>query len=117
MKTKLLLSVLFASTMAAAGAASQAAAADQPLSFLGSAAPNNASVDQVVEITDATRHVNVTSGSTVRFVAGDRSFTWSFQTGTAPVIPFDLARVAPAGLLTHPVTTYVSENRLYYSNS
>jgi hypothetical protein len=117
MKTQLLLSVLFASTVAAAGAASQAVAADQPLSYLGAAAPDNASADQVIVITDATRHVNVTGGSTVRFVAGDRSFTWTFQNGTAHVIPFDLARVAPAGLLNHPVTTYVSDNPLYYVHS
>jgi hypothetical protein len=117
MKTKLLVSVLFASTVAAACAASQAAAAEQPISFLGNAAPSNAPADQVIVISDATRHVNVISGSTVRFVAGDRSFTWTFQTGTAPVVPFDLARVAPAGLLTHPVTTYVSDNPLYYTHS
>jgi hypothetical protein len=113
MKTKLLISVLIASTMAAAGAASQAAAASQPASFLGTAAPASAAVDKVVVITEATRYVNVTGGSTVRFVAGDRSFTWTFDNGNAHVVPFDLARVAPAGLLAHPVMTYVSDNPLY----
>ncbi|MFL6673831.1 MAG: CzcE family metal-binding protein [Massilia sp.] len=112
MKTKLLLSVLIASTMAAASVASQAAT-PQPASFLGAAAPASAAVDKVVVITDATRHVNVTGGTTVRFVAGERSFTWTFENGNVHVMPFDLARVAPAGLLAHPVMTYVSDNPLY----
>jgi hypothetical protein len=113
MKTKLLLSVLIASTLAAAGAASQAAAVEQPLSFLGNAAPASAAVDRVIVLTDTTRHVNVDGGSTVRFVVGDRSFIWTFQNGAMHLMPFDLARVAPAGLLKRPVTTYVSDNLLY----
>jgi hypothetical protein len=110
MKTKLLLPVLVATTFAAAGLAG---AAPQPLNQLGSAALANAAVDQVVVITDATRHVNVTAGSTVRFVVGDQSFTWTFQTGTAHVTPFDLESIAPQGLLKHPVTTYVADGMPY----
>jgi hypothetical protein len=113
MKSKLLLSVLIASTLAAAGGASQAAAVEQPLSFLGSAAPASAAVDRVIVLTDATRHVNVDGGSTVRFVVGDRSFVWTFQNGNVHLIPFDLARIAPEGLLKRPVRTYVSDNLLY----
>jgi hypothetical protein len=112
MKTKLLLPVLLATTLAAAGTTALAASS-QPLSFLGNAAPAQAAVDQVVVITDATRYVNVTGGSTVRFVVGERSFTWSFQNGIAHVVPFDLERIAPKGLLNHPVTAYVSDNLLY----
>jgi hypothetical protein len=114
MKTKLLLSVLIASTLAVAGAAG--AAAPQPLSFLGNAAPESAAVDQVIVITAATRHVNIVGGSTVRFVVGDKSFTWTFQNGTANVIPFDLARIAPPSLLKQPVVTYVSANPLYLAS-
>jgi hypothetical protein len=110
MKTKLLLSVLMSATFAASGIA---AAAPQPISFLGAAAPQNAAVDQVIVITQATRHVNVIGGSTVRFVVGDQSFTWTFQNGNVHVAPFDLARVAPAGLLKQAVTTYVSDNPMY----
>lgn len=82
----------------------------------GSAAPQQARADQVIVVTAATRHVNVTGGSTVRFVVGDRAFTWNFQNGSAHVIPFDLARIAPPGLLDHRVTTYVSDNPLYQNN-
>jgi hypothetical protein len=75
MKTKLLLSVLLATTLSAAGSAAFAAGFEQPASFRGNAVPATAAVDQVIVITDATRYVNVTGGSTVRFVIGDQSFT------------------------------------------
>jgi hypothetical protein len=114
MNTKLLLPVLTAMTLAAAGTSALAAA--QASDFRGSAAPAQTPVDQVVVVTDATRHVNVTGGSTVRFVVGDRSFSWSFQNGSAHVTPFDLQLIAPKGLLNHPVTAYVSDNPLYQNN-
>jgi hypothetical protein len=114
MYTKLLLPVLTAMTLASAGTAALAAA--QPADFRGSAAPAQAAVDQVIVITDATRHVNVTGGATVRFVIGGRSFSWNFQNGSAHVLPFDLQLIAPQGLLTHRVTTYVSDNPLYQNN-
>ncbi|MGZ5198179.1 MAG: CzcE family metal-binding protein [Telluria sp.] len=110
MQTKLLLPLLVATTFATAGLA---VAAPQQVSLAGSAAPANASVDQVIVITAATRHVNVTAGSTVRFVVGDQSFTWNFQTGTAHVVPFDLQVIAPQGLLNHPVKAYVADGAPY----
>jgi hypothetical protein len=113
MKTKLLLPLLTAMTLAA-GASAMAAA--QPADFRGNAAPAQAPVDQVVVITEATRHVNVTGGSTVRFVVGGRSFSWCFQNGSAHVVPFDLQLIAPQGLLSHRVTAYVSDNPLYQNN-
>jgi hypothetical protein len=114
MKTKLLLPVLTAMTLAAASTAALAAA--QPSDFRGGAAPAQAKADQVIVITDATRHVNVTGGTTVRFVVGERSFSWSFQNGSAHVVPFDLQQIAPQGLLNHPVRAYVSDNPLYQNN-
>jgi len=111
MRTRLLLSLLIAG--ATAGAANVAAAAPQTDSFRGAAVSDQAAADQVIVLTDATRYVNVTGGSTVRFVVGDRSFTWSFQNGTAHVVPFDLEEIAPKGLLNHRITTYVSDNPLY----
>jgi hypothetical protein len=111
MKNKLLLPLFTAMTLAAASTAALAAA--QQSDFRGNAASAQAVADQVIVITDATRHVNVTGGSTVRFVVGDRSFNWSFQNGSAHVVPFDLQQIAPQGLLTHGVTTYVSDNPLY----
>lgn len=116
MKTRLLLPVLLAATLCAAGSAAFASGFEQPASFRGNAVPTGAAVDQVIVITDATRHVNVTGGSTVRFVIGDQSFTWCFQNGTAHVIPFDLAQIAPKGLVNHRITTYVSDNPLYWNS-
>jgi len=112
MATKLLLPVLIATTLAA-GASGLAAAAEQPRAFLGKAAPEQASADKVIVITDATRYVNVTGGQTVRFVVGDRSFTWCFQTGSAHLVPFDLQQIAPQGVLTRPIVAYVADNPLY----
>lgn len=112
MKTALIVPVLLASTLAAG----VAGAAPQPLEVIGSSAPQQSPVDRVIVVNDATRYVNVTGGSTVRFVVGDRSFTWNFQTGTQEVIPFDLQRIAPEGTLNHKVTTYVSTNPLYLNN-
>jgi hypothetical protein len=117
MKTTPLLSLMIAITLTAASAASVAvAAAETPISFLGSAAPESAAVSRVIVITDANRYVNVTGGETVRFVVGDKSFAWSFETGSANIIPFDLSRIAPAGLLNHKVTAYVAYNPIYWGN-
>ena len=113
MKTKVI-AVLTTLTLAAASTA--AFAGVQQADLRGTAAPAQAAADQVVVVTDATRHVNVTGGSTVRFVVGGQSFTWSFQNGTAHVVPFDLELIAPKGTLTHPVTTYVSDSPLYQNS-
>lgn len=115
MNSKLLLPVLIATTIAAT-VSTTAGAAPQPASFRGNTAPAQAAVDKVVVVTDSTRFVNVTGGSTVRFVVGERSFTWTFQNGSAHVVPFDLQQIAPQGLLTHAVTTYVADNPLYQNN-
>lgn len=113
MTNKLLLSLLIATTL---GAAASAGAAQQPASFRGNAAAPQAAVDRVIVLTDATRYVNVTGGQTVRFVVGERSFTWNFQNGSAHVVPFDLEDIAPQGVLGHPVTAYVADNPLYANN-
>lgn len=114
MKTSLLLSLMIASTLTAANIA--VAASETPISLIGSAAPEGIQVSRVIVINDATRYVNVTGGETVRFVVGNTSFAWNFETGTASVIPFDLARIAPTGLLKRQVTVYVADNPIYLSN-
>jgi hypothetical protein len=114
MKHKLILAAFITTTLAAAGIAS---ATPLSQSVRGSAAPTNASAEQVIVITDTTRHVNVAGGSTVRFVIGAQAFTWTFQNESAHVPTFDLEEIAPKGVLTHPVKTYVSDNQMYYQNS
>lgn len=114
MKTTLLLSLMIATTLTAASVA--VAAPETPLSFIGSAAPASAAVSRVIVVTDANRYVNVTGGETVRFVVGNQSFTWNFDIGTAHIMPFDLSRIAPAGLLNHKVTAYVAYDPFYGAN-
>jgi hypothetical protein len=99
--------------MATASTAASACTVEQALSFLGTDAPESNPADEIIVISDTTRYVNVTGGETVRFVAGEHSFTWSFQTGGTRVAPFDLERIAPKGFLNHRVVTYVAEDPLY----
>lgn len=74
---------------------------------------HDASVDRIIALDAGTRWVNVTGGEVVKFVAGGKSFSWSFDTyGTAPV--FDLGRIAPEGTLSgRPVKVYVAPDPLY----
>ena len=53
-----------------------------------------------------TRYVNVTQGEVIRFVTNDKEFAFSFD--GADIASFDLQRVAPAGVLDHPVMVYVA---------
>lgn len=116
MKTKLFLSLAVATVMGATSLAAVAGPGTQPVSFRGSAAAPATPTDRSIVVNDTTRHVNVVGGSTVQFVIGDRSFNWFFENGIATVAPFDLAQIAPQGMLTHPVTVYVSDNPLYRAN-
>jgi hypothetical protein len=113
MRTSRLQALLLAAAMSIANEAALACTVDQPLGFLGTAAPDQSAVDDVAVITPATRYVNVTGGTTVRFIVDGRSFTWSFQTGGARILPFDLARIAPRGLMGHRVVIYVADDPLY----
>jgi hypothetical protein len=113
MNTRLLLSLSLAATLAIASNAALACHTEQPISFLGTIVPEQSPADEVVVIADATRYVNVTGGTTVRFVAGERSFTWNFETGGARIVPFDLERIAPRGFLNHRVVAYVADDPLY----
>lgn len=99
-------SSLVASLLVVACASSFAA---QPqLKFLGEAASAQAAT-QTINITPATKYVNVTSGQTVRFVSGDKSFAWNFNVGTN-VYAFDLNRVAPDHTLNQQVKVYVAQD-------
>jgi len=65
---------------------------------------------RTIAISPDTKFVNVTGGETVRFQVGGRSFVWTFN-GTRS--SFDLARVAPAAMLDHKVTTYVAADPMH----
>lgn len=111
MNTRLLLPLPLAAALAIAS--NIAAACEQPLSFLGTPAPAQTPADEVIVIGATTRYVNVAGGTTVRFVADGRSFTWRFETGGTRILPFDLARIAPQGFLDHRVVAYVADDPLY----
>lgn len=120
MKTNRILSAILAIAAVSATGAYAASLPETPsvsvtaksVSLLGSAAPASAA-ERTITINADTRYVNVTGGSTVRFIVGGQSFTWNFQTGGSHTAPFDLARLAPAGALNHKVVVYVSDDPLY----
>ena len=81
------------------------------VNLLGDPAPATAATRTIVIAPD-TRYVNVTGGDTVKFIAGDKSFAWNFS-GPESIPAFELNRVAPSGVLDHPVIAYVAPNPLY----
>jgi hypothetical protein len=76
----------------------------------GDPAPATAGEHTIV-ITPDTHYVNVVGGDVVRFVDGDKSFAWAFNSFCG--YHFDLARVAPGGMLDHPVMAYVDPDPYY----
>lgn len=82
-----------------------------PVRLLGDPAPVEAATQTIV-IKPETKWVNVTGGDTVKFVVGDKSFAWLFNVATG-VRVFDLSRVAPPGVLNHPVDAYVAADPKY----
>ncbi|HKW36185.1 MAG TPA: CzcE family metal-binding protein [Burkholderiales bacterium] len=62
---------------------------------------------RTIDITGATKWVNVTHGEVVRFVSNGQEFTWYFD-GVSQSRPFDLAQIAPAGFTAQRVTVYVA---------
>ena len=84
---------------------------ERPLSFLGDPAPVNAATQTIV-IRPDTKWVNVTGGDIVQFIVGDKSFAWAFNVAVG-VNSFDLRRVAPPGVLDHPVEAYIAPDPKY----
>lgn len=109
MKTKILASIVVVMSVACSLSAPPA-----PTHLLGSPAPV-AAAQRTIVITPTTRHVNVEGGEVIRFVVGDKSFGWSFFVAST-VSSFELNRVAPPGVLDHPVTAYVTPDPRYSGN-
>jgi hypothetical protein len=82
-----------------------------PVSFLGDPVPVEAASSTIVVQSD-TKWVNVTGGDIVRFDVGGKSFAWSFNVATG-VTNFDLAKVAPPGILSRPLQAYVAPDPKY----
>lgn len=86
-------------------------AAPSRTDLFGDPAPLSAA-ERTIVIGPTTKWVNVTGGETIKFIAGQKSFAWSFD--TAPTISsFDLNRVAPPGALDHKVTAYIAPDPRY----
>lgn len=81
----------------------------------GAAVPDTAPAERVVEIRPGDRWANVTNGETVKFVVGDKSFT--YHVWTIPnVNAFDLDKIAPADVKAAGITVYVAGSA-WYRNS
>lgn len=94
------------------GVASVCLAAEPDTKLLGDPVPDNGTQQHTVVITPETTHVNVTGGDVVKFVVGDKSFTWDFDT-SGNQMAFDLERIAPAGAVDHKVMVYVARDPTY----
>ncbi|MDB5989858.1 MAG: hypothetical protein JWQ10_1261 [Herbaspirillum sp.] len=76
----------------------------------GSPAPAAAATKTIV-VTPETKFVNLVGGDVVRFVVGDKSFTWSFDGIYFPAA-IDISKVSN-GLLQRPLMAYVVANPMY----
>jgi hypothetical protein len=103
---KLKINTFSAVTLLLSAAALPAIAATNHTDLLGAAATPSAATKTIM-INANTKYVNVTGGDTVLFKAGDKTFAWQFD---GRVSKIDLSDIAPAGVLDHNVTAYVSNN-------
>src|SRR5689334_14136411 len=100
MKQKLVVLSVIAMTL---GFVSLSASALTP-SSMGAVVPLSGAV-RTIPIDAKTKYVNVTAHETVKFEANGKAFAIRF----ADVLPqFDLALLAPAGVIDHRVTVYVA---------
>jgi hypothetical protein len=109
MNLKTLVSVI-ALLLSAAGPLSAAGSDSYRVDLMGSPA-NPQAAGRSIAITPGTRHVNVVRNEIIQFNIGGKSFTWLFD-GPLQVTSIELNRVAPAGLLEHKVTAYISPDPL-----
>lgn len=74
-----------------------------------------ATAGRVIDVTPATRYLNVANGETVTIRMGDASFTWNVA--TAPnVDAVPLARIAPAGAPATGALVYVAAGAGYHNS-
>lgn len=112
MKATLTRNALVAALVFAAAAAAQAApAARNGAAAWGAQAPADAASRTIV-LGDHTRYINVADGETVRFVHGDQSFAWTFDTVGRDGVTA-LGKIAPMGFGDAGAKVYVAPNPLY----
>lgn len=96
------LSALIAIAALATAVSAQASA---PTSLLGNTVPDS-TANRVVQISPSTKDLNVKWGQSVEFQSQGKSFTYDFN-GPRADARVNLQRVAPAGVINHPVYAYV----------
>jgi Heavy-metal resistance protein CzcE len=79
-------------------------AIDLDMKLLGDPVPVKAAGRTIVIMPD-TRWANVEEGETVKFVVNGHEFAYYFN---GQVGDFDLEKIAPPGVLDHPVRVYMS---------
>lgn len=87
-----------------------ACAADS--SLLGQGQVPAGYADRTVVVGADTKYINVERGDVVKFVVGDKSFSWSFTAPTT-ISEINLSEVAPAGMLNHEVKAYIKHIPVY----
>lgn len=75
-----------------------------PVALLGDAVPVSAA-SRLITLDANTRYINVNAGEIVRFQYRDKQFAVSFN-GVRD--SFELNRLAPDGVLDHPIRAYVA---------
>ena len=108
MKAKLVVLAVIAMTLAFLNLSASAFTPGTPM---GEVVPLSGAM-RTIPIDAKTKYVNVTAHETVRFVANGNAFAINFAGGLSV---FDLAQLAPAGVLDHKVTVYVAPDPLYIS--
>jgi hypothetical protein len=72
------------------------------------AAVTNDYFDREINVTSATKWVNVNSGETVRFNVGEKKFTWHFDSFSDQ--SFDFSMIAPKDIQVPGVRVYVASD-------
>lgn len=99
------------STLIAGLALALTGAAHAADNAFGTPAAANAA-ERTVVVGDDTRYINVDDGETVRFVHGDQSFTWNFDTARREGVTA-LGKIAPKGFGDAAAQVYIAPNPLY----
>jgi hypothetical protein len=81
------------------------------IDLYGAAAPADDRQPTIV-IRPDTRYVHVEGGQTIRFLVGGKAFAWTFNIART-VHRFNLAEVAPPGVLDHAVFAMVAPDPKY----
>ncbi len=97
------------------GSAISLSAYAERTSLLGDLVPDNAA-ERTIVLSPDTAYVNVKGGEVVKFIVGNKSFVWDFNTA-GNITAFDLNQVAPAGILDHRITAYVARDPTYFGGA